>query len=116
VRERLKYRICKFIVLQILFLPLSIYSQNESEINEEHSKQSFAFIENKGQVIDQNNNPNPTVLYLLNTPGFNVQLRRGGFSYDLYRISNIDQRISNFEFNQVLSKNQPGKLSMPEIC
>jgi uncharacterized protein (TIGR02145 family) len=43
-----------------------------------------AFIENKGQIIDQNNKPNPAVLYLLNTPGFNVQLRKGGFSYDLY--------------------------------
>ncbi|MCX6250433.1 MAG: hypothetical protein NTX61_06750, partial [Bacteroidetes bacterium] len=45
---------------------------------------SSAFIENKGQVIDQNNKPNPGVLYLLNTPGMNVQLRRGGFSYDVY--------------------------------
>ena len=27
----------------------------------------------------------------------NVQLRKGGFSYDLYRISNIDQRNSNDE-------------------
>ena len=49
------------------------------------------FIENKGQIIDQNNKPNPGVLYLLNTPGMNVQLRKGGFSYDLYRYSDIDQ-------------------------
>ncbi|MDP1620835.1 MAG: FISUMP domain-containing protein, partial [Bacteroidales bacterium] len=58
------------------------------------------FIENKGQVIDQNNKPNPAVLYLLNTPGMNVQLRRGGFSYDLYGISNIEQRISNIEVSR----------------
>ncbi|MEI6899407.1 MAG: FISUMP domain-containing protein, partial [Bacteroidota bacterium] len=57
--------------------------------------------ENKGQVIDQNNNLNPAVLYLLNTPGMNVQLRRGGFSYDLYRISNIEQRMLNDEVSQV---------------
>jgi hypothetical protein len=44
-----------------------------------------AFIENKGQIIDQKNNPNPAALYLLNTPGMNVQLRRGGFSYDIYQ-------------------------------
>ncbi len=48
---------------------------------------SSAFIENKGQIIDQNNKPNAAVLYLLNTPGMNVQLRRGGFSYDLYSIT-----------------------------
>ena len=41
------------------------------------------FIENKEQIIDQNNKLNPAVLYLLNTPGMNVQLRKGGFSYDL---------------------------------
>jgi uncharacterized protein (TIGR02145 family) len=67
------------------------------------------FIENKGQIIDQNNRPNPAVLYLLNTPGMNVQLRRGGFSYDLYRISNIDQRISNDELaNNSLQSQQSG--------
>jgi uncharacterized protein (TIGR02145 family) len=47
----------------------------------------YLFIENKGQIIDQNNNPNPSVLYLLNTPGMNVQLRKTGFSYDLYQAS-----------------------------
>ncbi|MCX6251719.1 MAG: hypothetical protein NTX61_13320 [Bacteroidetes bacterium] len=45
-----------------------------------------AFIENKGQIIDQKNKPNPGVLYLLNTPGLNVQLRKSGFSYDVYAI------------------------------
>ena len=48
--------------------------------------QNNGFIENKGQIIDQKNNPNPAVLYLLNTPGMNVQLRKGGFSYDLYKV------------------------------
>jgi len=58
------------------------------------------FIENKGQIIDQNNKSNPSVLFLLNTPGMNVQLRRDGFSYDLYRISNIEQRTMNDEFSR----------------
>lgn len=53
----------------------------------------FGFIENKGQIIDQNNKPNPSVLYLLNTPGMNVQLRKTGFSYDVFSIVG-----SNFEF------------------
>jgi len=48
-----------------------------------HSSQQ-SFIENKGQIIDQKNKPNPDVLFLMNTPGMNVQLRKGGFSYDLY--------------------------------
>ncbi|MBE0648567.1 MAG: hypothetical protein IH596_12375 [Bacteroidales bacterium] len=51
---------------------------------------SIGFIENKGQVIDQNNKPNPEVLYLLNTPGMNVQLRASGWSYDIYKLEPVD--------------------------
>jgi hypothetical protein len=47
-------------------------------------KSQYGFIENKGQVLDQNHQPNTAVQYLLNTPGLNVQLRKGGFSYDSY--------------------------------
>jgi len=48
------------------------------------------FIENKGQIVDQNYKPNADVLYLLNTPGLNVQLRKTGFSYDVYKIEYKD--------------------------
>ncbi|MBN1197843.1 MAG: hypothetical protein JXA23_00730 [Bacteroidales bacterium] len=53
--------------------------------------QAVSFIENKGQIIDQDNLPNPGVLYLLNRPGMNVHLRRGGFSYDLYSITRQEE-------------------------
>jgi hypothetical protein len=42
------------------------------------------FIENKGQIVDQNYKSNPNVLYLFCSPGFNIQLRKNGFSYDTY--------------------------------
>ncbi|MFC2114614.1 SBBP repeat-containing protein, partial [Bacteroidota bacterium] len=45
---------------------------------------TLGFIENKGQIIDQNNILNPSVKYLLNMPGLNVQLTSNGFSYDAY--------------------------------
>jgi hypothetical protein len=48
-----------------------------------------AYIENKGQIIDQNRIPNPSVLYLYNGKGLNVQLRKTGFSYDVWK-SNAD--------------------------
>ncbi|MBL6964823.1 MAG: hypothetical protein ISR55_13455, partial [Bacteroidetes bacterium] len=47
---------------------------------------SLGFIENRGQIIDQHNKPNPDVRYLLNMPGMNVQLKSNGFSYDAYII------------------------------
>jgi hypothetical protein len=43
------------------------------------------FVENKGQIHDQNFKANPTVKFLLNVPGMNVQLRSNGFSYDTYK-------------------------------
>ena len=42
------------------------------------------FIENKGQLNDQDGKANNTVKYLLNMPGLNVQLRSTGFSYDTW--------------------------------
>lgn len=44
------------------------------------------FIENKGQIHDQNIKPNTEVKYLLNTPGMNIQLKANSFSYDTYTI------------------------------
>lgn len=41
------------------------------------------FIQNKGQVMDQNGRPVPQVLFLYHSPAYSVQLRPGGFSYEL---------------------------------
>lgn len=41
------------------------------------------FIPNHGQIIDQHNNPNPDVLYVLQSGGIRLQLRPNGFSYEL---------------------------------
>ncbi|MEI6898938.1 MAG: FISUMP domain-containing protein [Bacteroidota bacterium] len=75
----------------ILFLGLNSQAVTNINKNNFSSNNQYGFIENKGQLIDQSNNPNRAVFYLLNTPGLNVQLRRNGFSYDLYRISNIER-------------------------
>ena len=45
------------------------------------------FIENKGQIIDQNNNLNPSVLYLYNGNGLHVQLKQSGFSYEVWKVA-----------------------------
>lgn len=69
-----------------IFFALNIQSQtvqNNKQNLKGKSSQSY-FIENKGQIIDQEGNFNNKVLYLLNTFGLNVQLRKNGFSYDVY--------------------------------
>jgi len=40
------------------------------------------FVENKGQIVTQNEQCNTEVLYLLKLSGFQVQIRKGGFSYE----------------------------------
>lgn len=51
------------------------------------SQSLYGFVENKGQVVDQHNRPNPSVLYLYNGKGMHVQLRPTGFSYELVQVS-----------------------------
>lgn len=64
------------ILLYTLLFSITLFSQNKNS--------SIGFIENKGQIIDQNGKPNNKVKYLLNTNGLNVQIRENGFSYDIY--------------------------------
>ena len=83
----LKYNLNKRGFLFLLFLIPPFFAYVEDAPRQILSKQLNGFIENKGQIIDQHNKLNPAVLYLLNTPGMNVQLRRAGFSYDVYSVS-----------------------------
>jgi uncharacterized protein (TIGR02145 family) len=94
-------------ILFCFFSFLALFGVAENAITKSPSLAS-AFIENKGQIIDQNNNPNPEVLYVLNTPGMNMQLRWGGFSYDVYQKSvNSDSiQIRRIDFNLVGSNPQ----------
>jgi len=51
-----------------------------------HFSRATGFIENKGQITDQNNRKNSAVKYLLRlSGGLNIQLRNNGYSYDTYR-------------------------------
>ncbi|MFH7013384.1 T9SS type B sorting domain-containing protein [Flavobacterium sp. FlaQc-52] len=68
-------RILLFLLL-LIFIP--VFSQNKN--------QSIGFKENKGQILDQKGKPNQAVKFLLNTGGLNVQLRKNGFSYDVYEV------------------------------
>lgn len=46
-------------------------------------KQDFSFVENVGQILDQDQNRNRDVEYLFRKNDFQVQLRKNGFSYEL---------------------------------
>ena len=65
-----------------------------------------AFVENKGQIVDQNGNVNAKVRYLLALPGMNVQLHQNGFSYDTY----TTESVKNSSLNKINLLNQIRKL------
>lgn len=69
------------LLLFFFIISLQSFSQN--------ANQSVGFKENKGQIIDQKGKPNTAVKYLLNTNGLNVQLKKNGFSYDIYEVKKI---------------------------
>ncbi|CAA9199259.1 hypothetical protein FLA105534_02515 [Flavobacterium bizetiae] len=66
------------LLLFFLLLTTHLFSQNKN--------QSIGFKENKGQIFDQKGKPNTAVKYLLNSNGLNVQLKKNGFSYDVYEV------------------------------
>src|SRR5690606_30946026 len=74
---------------------------------------SKGFIENKGQIVDQQNNANPQVLYLLNNEGMNVQLRKTGFSYDSYTRDSLTYRFHRVDV-ELLNCNPQAKIQSEE--
>lgn len=47
---------------------------------------SHGFIENKGQIRDQSGRPNNSVAYLFNSGSFNMELKKNGFSYEVFTV------------------------------
>ncbi len=66
------------LLLFFFIITIQLFSQTKN--------QSIGFKENKGQIIDQKGKSNSAVKYLLNSNGLNVQLRKNGFSYDIYEV------------------------------
>ena len=81
--------ILKSIVLLICFLILvSINTYAQTSLKQYSDKTTspltqFTFIENKGQLVDQNGNKRDDVLYYFNSNGFRVRLKKNGFSIEL---------------------------------
>lgn len=54
----------------------------------------YGFIENKGQILNQYNQPNTAVLYLYSGNGLQVQLRKNAFSYEVIKTERTPRRDS----------------------
>tara|TARA_R110002072_G_scaffold286113_1_gene451093 strand:+ start:10844 stop:14932 length:4089 start_codon:yes stop_codon:yes gene_type:complete len=83
-------------ILTIIIVLNGLFSYGQS-----NSFTGPSFIENKGQIIDQNGEKNKGVLYLFSdSRGLNTQLKKDGFSYDVYSVSS-DSEKSSIEFNRI---------------
>ncbi|MGE5424856.1 MAG: FISUMP domain-containing protein [Syntrophothermus sp.] len=82
------------LILLLCFLsPYFLFGQKTPEFR--------GFIENKGQILDQNHFPNSQVQYLLPGKGMNVQIRTNGFSYDLFHSSFTSDSTRIFSYNRI---------------
>lgn len=61
----------------------------------------LAFVENKGQVVDQQGNQNRDVLFMYADGHFNLQLKRDGFSYELFEVTPPSETMSEAGMKQV---------------
>ncbi len=75
----------------ILIICTNIYAGNSkkeqlSEVTKKHDPNTLSFTENKGQVIDQNYQARPDILFGGQTNGLTFHLRNNGISYQLNRV------------------------------
>ena len=66
----------------------------------------YGFYENKGQIIDQNNNLNPSVKYLWTGNGMKVQLKGNSFSYEVLKVEKFEYRNPKHKVMLSLSKHR----------
>ena len=88
-----------FLITSLIFISNNLISQTNSVVT--NILGSKGFIKNCGQVLDQNGDPNPAVLFLYPAQGFNLQLRKNGFSYDLYTIEGTVANLKPSEFSDL---------------
>lgn len=90
-------------ILSLFMVLNAVLLFSQKKISENNS---YYFYENKGQITDQDGKVNQDVRYLFHSNGLNVQLRTGGFSYDIYEI----KKTSNPGF----SKKEKNALPVPD--
>ena len=85
-----------FISLTLLFLLFTWFGSTAASLPP-------VFIENKGQILDQNYVVNTEVLYMHTGNGIKIQLRKTGYSYEFINVKNAP--LNNASRNPELLKN-----------
>jgi gliding motility-associated-like protein len=99
----------------VCLIPLVAYDQSDLITVGSASAKLPAFIENKGQILDQDQRPAQDLLYLLPLGnGLNVQLKRNSFSYDTYQSQASRETAHELLFHR-LDISFPGARPCPEV-
>lgn len=113
------FAVCFVVIAGYLSKP-AVYGQTETSqistgkknVTASSSSNSLAFIENKGQVHDQNNQSRPDVLFATRAENFTVFLRKTGTSYQLAqphryeetlnpRTNSSEKRVSAYQMQRI---------------
>ena len=84
----------------LVFVSCSSFAQNSK------GNSSYFFYENKGQIIDQTGKQNTSVQYLFNSPGLNVQLKKEGFSYDVFAVKKTIKKATKGKVEDLLPESK----------
>jgi hypothetical protein len=78
---------CSSLVLCCL-IPLSLLAKNVKPVAGQGLQKPLCFIENKGQVTDQSNNPRADIQYKLSAPGMSLYVGSGKLHYQFNKVDN----------------------------
>ena len=96
----------RILLLLLLTFSVTLFAQEKNK--------SIGFAENKGQIVDQKGKPNPNVKFLLNSRGLNVQLRKNGFSYDVYENRKVALTEADLRKRKNLNLDETEKNKLPD--
>ncbi|WP_234110675.1 T9SS type B sorting domain-containing protein [Chryseobacterium sp. R2A-55] len=88
----------KFYIFTLLLFGITTFCQQKVS----KSSQYF-FAENKGQIIDQKGKENHAVKYLFHSSGLNVQIKKDGFSYDVYQVERRARKLRKDSEDRAIS-------------
>lgn len=91
-------------LIVLLFSIIFYSSLRAQDVDQLLNSYQHGFIENNGQVTDQNGNPNPAVKFILPLPNNNVVLKANGFSYDTY-VADVKKRAKKSKASNPLEQN-----------
>jgi hypothetical protein len=95
------------LISTMLFAGLQVIAQPNSAM----TLANAGFVENRGQVIDQRGKMNKDVLFIYANGNFNLQLKKNGFSYELFEDGKTDATasVSGSSFHK--SSESPGQVT-----